>query len=77
MIKTILGSGDPRTYDSGTGYPLDLTPQTWTFITLNVEIKDFIKVVKSLGESDLLIKATTKKIENKTKEQRTNSLVFY
>ena len=51
MIKTILGSGDPRTYDSGTGYPLDLTPQTWTFITLNEEIKDFIKVVKSLGES--------------------------
>lgn len=61
MIKTILGSGDPRTYDSGTGYPLDLTPQTWTFITLNEEIKDFIKVVKSLGESDLLIKTTTKK----------------
>ena len=61
MIKTILGSGDPRTYDSGAGYPLDLTPQTWTFITLNEEIKDFIKVVKSLGESDLLIKTTTKK----------------
>ena len=61
MIKTILGSGDPRTYDSGTGYPLDLTPQTWTFITLNEEIKDFIKVVKSHGESDLLIKTTTKK----------------
>lgn len=61
MIKTILGSGDPRTYDSGTGYPLDLTPQTWTFITSNEEIKDFIKVVKSLGESDLLIKTTTKK----------------
>ena len=61
MIKTILGSGDPRSYDSGTGYPLDLTPQTWTFITLNEEIKDFIKVVKSLGESDLLIKTTTKK----------------
>ena len=61
MIKTILRSGDPRTYDSGTGYHLDLTPQTWTFITLNEEIKDFIKVVKSLGESDLLIKTTTKK----------------
>ena len=61
MIKTILGSGDDRTYDSGTGYPLDLTPQTWTFITSNEEIKDFIKVVKSLEESDLLIKTTTKK----------------
>ena len=61
MIKTILGSGDPRTYDSGTGYPLDLTQQTWTFITSNEEIKDFIKIVKSLGKSDLLIKTTTKK----------------
>ena len=39
-------------------------------IISNEEIKDVIKIVKSLEKSGLLIKAFTKTIENETKEQR-------
>ena len=51
----------------GTCY-LDLAKQT-TLIISNEEMNDITKLVKSLEESGLLIKAVSEKIKNKTKEQ--------
>ena len=39
-------------------------------IISNEEMKDIMKIVKSLQESDLLIKVVTKATENETKKQR-------
>ena len=41
-----------------------------TLIISNKEVKDIVKVVKSLKDSCLLIKGVTQTIENETREQR-------
>ena len=53
-------SYDPRAISSG----------TTTLIISNEEIEDIMKILKSLEDSDVLIKGVTKTIENETKEQR-------
>ena len=40
-----------------------------TLIISNKEMKDNIKIVKSLEESDLLVEGISKTIENEIKEQ--------
>ena len=40
-----------------------------TLIISNQEVKDIIKIVKHLEESDLLIKGVSETIENEAKEQ--------
>ena len=41
-----------------------------TLIISNEEIKDIMKIVKSLEVSDLLVNAVTEAIENEAKEQK-------
>ena len=41
---------------------------TTALIISNEEMKDIMKIVKSLEESGLLIKGTSEKIKNETKE---------
>ena len=45
-------------------------PDATTLITSNEEMKDIMKVVKFLKDSDKLIKGVTQTIENETKEQK-------
>ena len=54
----------------GPGHPSDLALRTAALITSNKEMKDIIKIVKSLEESRLLIKGISKTNENKAKEQK-------
>ena len=49
-------------------HPWDLAEQT-TLIICNVEMEDFMKIVKSLEEYGLLIKSVSKTIRNEAKEQ--------
>ena len=44
--------------------------RTTALIISNEEMNDIMKIVKSLEESDLLIKSISKTIENKAKEQK-------
>ena len=44
--------------------------RTTALIISNEEMNDIMKIVKSLEESDLLIKSVSKTIENKAKEQK-------
>ena len=41
-----------------------------TLIISNDEIEDIIKIVKSLEDSDLLLKGVTKTVQNEVKEQK-------
>ena len=43
---------------------------TTTLITSNNEIEDIIKIVKSLEDSGLLLKAVTETVQNEVKEQK-------
>ena len=43
---------------------------TTTLIISNNEIKDIIKIVKSLGDSRLLLKGVTVTVQNEVKEQK-------
>ena len=54
--KTILRSGNP--------------PLFTTLIISNDEMKDIIKIVKSLEDSGLLLKGVTETIQNEVKEQK-------
>ena len=54
--KKILGSGHNNT--------------TTTLIISNNEIEDIIKTVKSLEDSDLLLKGVTETVQNEVKEQK-------
>ena len=47
--------------------PWDLAKQTALIIS-NIEMKDFMKIVKSLEEYGLLIKGVSKTIRNEAKE---------
>ena len=48
-----------------------------TLITLNKEINDIMKIIKSLEESGLLIKGINKTIKNEAKEQKADFSVCY
>ena len=53
----------------GSRRSLKLALRTRTLIISNEETNDIFKIVKSLEESDLLIKSISKTIKNKAKEQ--------
>ena len=53
----------------GSEHPLDLASRTTALITLNEEMEDITKMVKSL-ESALLIKIISETIKNEAKEQK-------
>ena len=55
-IKKILGSGHNNT--------------TTTLIISYYEMKDFIKIVKSLENSGLLLKGVSETVQNEAKEQK-------
>ena len=48
-----------------------------TLITLNKEINDIMKIIKSFEESGLLIKGINKTIKNEAKEQKADFSVCY
>ena len=54
----------------GSGFPSDLASHNTTLIISNEEINDIMKLVKSLEESDLLIKGVGETIKNEAKEQK-------
>ena len=60
--KKILGSG--------CCYSSSSASHTTMLIISNDEMKDIIKVVKSLENSSLLFKGVSKRIQNEAKEQR-------
>ena len=60
--KKILGSGHPS---------------STTLIISNDEMKDIIKIVKSLEDSGLLFKGVSETIQNEPKEQRGDFVVCY
>ena len=45
-----------------------------TLIILKEEMKDIMKVIKSLKESNLMIKGVSESIENKAREQKVEFL---
>ena len=55
--------------------PRDLVSHT-TLINSNEEMNDILKIVKSLEESDLLIKSVNKTIKNKAEDQKGGFLVI-
>ena len=50
--------------------PWNLAPVTTRLIILNEEIDHIMKIVKSLKESNLLIKGVSETIKNEAKEQK-------
>ena len=60
--KKILGSGHNR--------PLSSPSHNTTLMISNDEIGDFVKIVKSLEDSGLLLKGITETIQNEVKEQK-------
>ena len=52
----------------GSGHPSDLASRTTALITLNDEMEDIMKIIKSLEESGFLIKEISEK--NEAKEQK-------
>ena len=61
ILKKILGSGRPSSYTSHNNTIL---------IISNDEMKDIIRIVKSLEDSGLLMEGVSKIIQNETKEQK-------
>ena len=59
-IKKILGSGNRHSSSAS----------HTTLIISNDEIHDLIKIVKSLGDSGLLLKGATETVHNEVKEQK-------
>ena len=60
-IKKILGSGNRPSFSAS---------HMTTLITSNDEIRDIIKIVKSLEDSGILLKGATETVQNEVKEQR-------
>ena len=58
----------------GSGHPSDLAQQA---TVLNEEMKDFMKIVKSLEESGLLMKGATETIELMQNNKNMDFLAFY
>ena len=50
---------------------------TTTLIVSNDEMKHIKKIVKSLEDSDLLLKGISETIQNEAKNKKENSLVCY
>ena len=48
-----------------------------TLIISTDEMKDIMKIVKSLEDSGLLLKGVTEKLQNEVKEQQVDFLVCY
>ena len=63
--KKILGSGHNRPSSSASR-----NNTTATLIISNNEIESIIKIVKSLEDSDLLLKGVTETVQNEVKEQK-------
>ena len=61
ILKKILGSGRPSSYTSHNNTIL---------IISNDEMKDIIRIVKSLEDSGLLLKRVSETIQNEAKEQK-------
>ena len=61
----------------GSGRPTDLGSRVTTSRILNVEMNDFMKIVKSLEEPCLLIKGISEAIKNEAKEQKGGFLEFF
>ena len=61
-IKKILGLGHNR--------PLSSASHNTTLIISKNEMKDIIKIVKSLEYSGLLLKGVTETVQNEGKEQK-------
>ena len=57
----------------GSGHPSDLASHTTTLIISNEEMEDIIKIIKSLEESGLLIKAVSKTNKNEAKKNKKRS----
>ena len=64
----MLGSGR-RPSDLALGLS-DLASRVTTLIISNKEMNDIVKIIKSLEESNLLIKGVSKIIQNEAKEQK-------
>ena len=62
-----------KTY--GSGHPSDLASHTTTLIISNEEMEDIMKIIKSLEESGLLIKAISKTNKNEVKKTK-NEVAF-
>ena len=62
--KKILGSGHNH-------------PSSTTLIILNDEMKDIIKIVKSLEDSGLLLKGVTETVQNDVKDQKEGFLSMF
>ena len=54
----------------GSGHPSDLALRTTALLISNEEMKDILKIVKSLEESGLLVKGISETIKNEAKEQK-------
>ena len=57
--------------------PLDLTLCNTTLIIANEEMNNIMKIIKSLEESGLLIKALVKQLKMKQKNKKEDFLVYY
>ena len=67
LIPLELTAAASSTADTGSGTSSSETP---TIIISNEERKNFMKIVKSLEDSGLLVKDITQTTENETKEQK-------
>ena len=54
----------------GSGRPLSSAARTTALIISNDEMKDIIKIVKSLEDSSSLLKGVSQTIQSKAKEQK-------
>ena len=54
----------------GSGNPSDLASRTTALIISNEEMENTMKIVRSLGESALIIKGISKTIKNEAKKQK-------
>ena len=62
-----MGSGNPP---SSHNCPSSSASHNTVLIISNDGMEDIIKIVKSLEDSDLLLKGVTEKVQNEVKEQK-------
>ena len=66
--KKILGSGR---------HSSSASHNTTTLIISNKDMENLIKIVKSLEDSELLLKGVTESVQNEVKEQKEDFLICY
>ena len=66
--KKMLGSGR---------HSSSASHNTTTLIISNKDMEDLIKIVKSLEDSELLLKGVTESVQNEVKEQKEDFLICY